>query len=316
MDLTEAEGVADLIEAETEAQRRQALRQLEGGLGAIYREWAARLRLLLAHQEALIDFPDEDIPPETEAAMLAELASLGSAMRAHLDDRGRGEKLRAGLVFVVTGAPNVGKSSLVNALAGRDVAIVSDRPGTTRDALEARVVLGGVPVTLTDTAGLRASGDAVEAEGVRRAAQRAMDADLVIAVGVAGEDDAVFPDGLERFLPVLRVANKTDLGGRAPGDAAGVSVRTGAGMAELGAALAAHARSLTGAGGPPPLTRARHRAALQRAVRHLEAAGATAMPELRGEDLRMALRALGTITGMVGVDDILDTIFGQFCIGK
>ncbi len=316
MDLLQAEAIGDLVEAETEGQRRQALRQMEGALGAIYRDWATRLRLLLAQQEALIDFPDEDIPPETEAVMLAELGSLRDAIQAHLDDRGRGERLRSGLVFVVAGAPNVGKSSLVNALAGREVAIVTEQPGTTRDALETRIVLGDVPVTLTDTAGLRMPADAIEAEGVRRAEQRARTADLVIAVGVAGGPPAVLPEQVDGILPVLLVANKADLGGKVPQGLTAVSARTGAGIGELRQMLAARARSLTDAAGPPPLTRARHRAALLRAGDHLAAAAAAAWPELRGEDLRLALRALGGITGQVGVEDILDTIFGQFCIGK
>ena len=190
MDLTEAEAVHDLIAAETAAQRRQALRQLDGALGTIYRGWADRLRLLLAQQEALIDFPDEDLPPEVEAAVLEELAALQGEMAAHLDDERRGERLREGLVFAVTGRPNVGKSSLVNALAERDVAIVSTVPGTTRDALETRIVLGGVPVTLVDTAGLRESADAIEAEGVRRARARAAEADLVLVVTEPGAEAA------------------------------------------------------------------------------------------------------------------------------
>ncbi len=185
MDLTEAEAVHDLIAAETEAQRRQALRQLDGALGTLYRGWAERLRLLLAQQEALIDFPDEDLPPEVEAQVAGELEALRGEVAAHLDDGRRGERLREGLVFAVTGRPNVGKSSLMNALAERDVAIVSAIPGTTRDALEARVVLGGVPVTLVDTAGLRHTTDEIEAEGVRRARARAAEADLVILVETA-----------------------------------------------------------------------------------------------------------------------------------
>src|SRR5215472_2964589 len=189
MDLTEAEAVHDLVAAETAAQRRQALRQLDGALGSIYRGWAERLRLLLAQQEALIDFPDEDLPPEVEAAVVEELAALEAEVGAHMNDGRRGERLREGLVFAVTGPPNVGKSSLVNALAGRDVAIVSATPGTTRDALETRVVLGGVPITLVDTAGLRESEDAIEAEGVRRARARAAEADLVINVVEAGGGD-------------------------------------------------------------------------------------------------------------------------------
>ncbi len=325
MDLTEAEAVHDLVAAETTAQRRQALRQLDGALGTIYRGWADRLRVLLAQQEALIDFPDEDLPPEIEAAVLAELAALGEEVAVHLDDERRGERLREGLVFAVTGRPNVGKSSLVNALAERDVAIVSAMPGTTRDALETRVVLGGVPVTLVDTAGLRASTDAIEAEGVRRALARAADADLVVVViepgEQAGEQEAPPPlaGGEGEYVIAashLLVVNKLDLGSVAPVDAIGVSALTGEGLDTLRARLGAAARSLTESAGPPPLTQARHRAALQEAAARLADAGIADLAELRAEDLRLALRALGRITGSVGVEDILDTLFSRFCIGK
>jgi tRNA modification GTPase len=311
MDLTEAEAVHDLIAAETEAQRRQALRQLDGALGTLYGGWADRLRLLLAQQEALIDFPDEDLPPEVEAQVHRELAALQQELAAHLDDGRRGERLREGLVFAVTGRPNVGKSSLVNALAERDVAIVTPIPGTTRDALETRVVLGGVPVTLVDTAGLRDTVDEIEAEGVRRARARAATADLVVAVTEAGEAVAA-SDGQSLVV----VANKIDLGGSVPADAIAVSALTGEGLDALRARLAAAARSLTESAGPPPLTQARHRAALQEAVARLAGAQMADLPELRAEDLRLALRSLGRITGSVGVEDILDTLFARFCIGK
>ena len=308
MDLLEAEAVNDLIVAETTAQARQALRQMDGALSAVTADWAGRLRLVLAQQEALIDFPDEDLPPEVEAALLAEMAALRAEMAAHLDDGRRGERLREGLVFAVTGPPNVGKSSLVNALTGRDVAIVAATPGTTRDALEARVILGGVPVTLVDTAGLRETDDPVEAEGVRRALRRAADADYRILVCVAGDAG----DGAADLV----IANKIDLVGTVPDGALGISVRTGAGMNALRERLGAAARALTQAEGPPPLTRARHRAALGEAVVHLDRALGTDLPELRGEDLRLAMRALGRVTGVVGVEDILDAIFREFCIGK
>jgi len=309
MDLTEAEAVHDLVAAETAAQRRQALRQLDGALGAIYRGWAERLRTLLAQQEALIDFPDEDLPPDVEAAVLAELAALHREIVTHLDDDRRGERLREGLLFAITGPPNVGKSSLMNALAGRDVAIVSATPGTTRDALETRVVLGGVPVTLVDTAGLRQAADAIEAEGVRRARAHAAAADLVIAVTEAGQ-----PATHDR-ADVL-VANKLDLGGSVPEGAIGVSALAGEGLELLRGRLADAARALTQVSGPPALTRARHRAALLEAAARLAGAHGADLPELRAEDLRLALRSLGRITGMVGVEDILDTLFAQFCIGK
>ena len=354
MDLVEAEAVHDLVAAETEAQRRQALRQLEGQLGTLYQGWSDTLRTLLAQQEALIDFPDEDLPPEVEAAMLGAMGVLRAEIAAHLDDHRRGERLREGLCFAITGPPNVGKSSLLNALAARDVAIVSAQPGTTRDALETGIVLAGVPVTLVDTAGLRETEDAIEAEGVRRARLRAAEADLVISV-IAPDGDAAEgerwdddrpggPPSEEVPLRRLLVANKSDLGyamtgapeaeaprsralrpqGRPGGSAKGslpdeallVSARTAAGLDALRDRLAAEARALTETEGPPPLTRTRHRVALETALAHLTAAEAAEWPELRGEDLRLALAAIGRITGRVGVEDILDTLFRQFCIGK
>jgi tRNA modification GTPase len=310
LDLVEAEAVHDLVSAETEAQRRQALRQLEGELGALYRGWADSLRGVLAQQEALIDFPDEDLPPEVEAALLDTMRSVRADVAAHLADDHRGEKLREGLFFAITGPPNVGKSSLINALAGRDVAIVSPTPGTTRDILEARVVLGGVPVTLVDTAGLRDTIDAIEAEGVRRARARAAAADRVIVVVEAG---TAAPPLAE---PAILVANKSDLGAAGPAGGLRVSALTGEGLDLLRDRLALEARRLTETSGPPPLTRSRHRVALQMALERLTDAEAAPLPELRGEDLRLALRALGRITGQVGVEDILDTLFRQFCIGK
>ncbi len=316
MDLVEAEAVADLVKAETAAQRVQALRQMDGALGARLRGWSERLVRLLAQQEALIDFPDEDLPPEVEAAALAEIAGLADELGAALDDDRRGERLREGLVFAISGAPNVGKSTLINALAEREVAIVAPTPGTTRDVLEARIELAGVPVTLLDTAGLRESDDAIEIEGVRRARARAAEADAVVLVGDAShrcQEPWVEERAGQR---VVKVANKIDLTPALVVDAVGVSALTGAGMDRLREALTDLARDLTQSSGPPPLTRARHRAALIEAVERLHAAGVASLPELRGEDLRLAMRAIGRVTGAVGVEDILDSIFRQFCIGK
>ncbi len=313
LDLLQAEAIADLVEAETEAQRRQALTQMEGALGDLYRDWTSRLIILLAAQEALIDFPDEDLPPEAADGLGSDLAALRAEIVAHLDDHRRGERLRDGLVFAITGPPNAGKSTLINALARREVAIVSPHPGTTRDVLEVRLDIGGVPVTLLDTAGLRETNDPVEAEGVRRARARGAAADLVIELV-----DATAP-GLVRSAGaagVLRIATKVDLA-PAPGDVdLGVSAPVGIGMDRLEAQLAGAARRLTARAGPPPLTRARHRAALAEAAERLASAIEAPLPELRGEDLRLALRAIGRVTGQVGVEDILDSVFGQFCIGK
>ena len=312
LDLLEAEAIADLVAAETESQRRQAMRQMEGSLGEILRGWAERLRRVLAFQEALIDFPDEDLPADVEAGLVAELGELAAEMRAHVADERRGERVREGLMIAVVGPPNVGKSSLVNVLAGHEVAIVSPTAGTTRDALEVRLDLGGVLATLVDTAGLRETEDLIEAEGVRRARRRLEDADLVISVFEAGGVATEVRAG------VLLVANKCDLaaGAATPEGAVAVSALTGEGLGALRAVLVARVRELVERAGPPPLTRERHRAALADAVAGIEAALAAGLPELRAEDLRAALRDLGRITGQVGVEELLDTIFGSFCIGK
>lgn len=313
MDLLQAEAVADLVTAETAAQRQQAIAQLSGGLGRIYQVWADRLLRLLAQQEALIDFPDESLPPETELAMLADIAALQGEIACHLDDGHRGERVREGLVFAIVGAPNVGKSTLINALAGRDAAIVAPLPGTTRDVLEIRAVFGGVPVTLLDTAGIRATDDEVEAEGVRRARARAAAADLVIEVD-DGCGGAVAGDACGRHI---QIASKADLRAVDGDRQITVSAVTGEGMEPLRHALDRIARDLTAAAGPPALTRARHRAALTDTVTALaRARDAADMPELRGEDLRQALADLGRITGRITTEDLLGSIFSQFCIGK
>jgi tRNA modification GTPase len=234
-------------------------------------------------------------------------------MQDHLNDDGRGERLRTGLVFAIAGAPNAGKSTLINALCQRDVAIVSPTAGTTRDILEARLDLGGIPVTLLDTAGLRETTDPVEAEGVRRARARMAGADLVIALTVAGlpaEEDMT--DGAN----VLRVFTKTDLCDGTVAKGLGVSALTGAGMDGLLDELVAFARERAGPRGTPALTRARHRSAIREAMDGLAAARAADLPEICGEELRLAVRALGRITGSVGVEEVLDSVFSQFCIGK
>jgi tRNA modification GTPase len=308
LDLLEAEGIADLIAAETQAQRRQAMLQADGALSRLHDGWAARLRVLLAHQEALIDFPDEDLPPEIETALTDDTSALAEELRLHLASATRAGRIRAGLFVAIAGRPNVGKSSLLNRLAGRDAAMVSDIAGTTRDAIEVRLVLADVPVTLIDTAGLRDSDDPLEAEGVRRARQHAEQADLVIRL-------ACGPDAPDDPGPGLKVWNKADLM-PAPEGWLAVSARTGQGLDALERILAGEVARLTEATGAPPLTRARHRAAIEEALDHLRAATDLQLAELRGEALRLAMQALGRLTGQVGVEDLLDTVFNQFCIGK
>eukprot|EP01037_Dinobryon_pediforme_P012789 gene12788-12887_t len=321
IDLLAAEAIGDVIEAETALQRKQALRQLSGAVSTVYQDWSQRLLSLLAQQEALIDFPDEALPPQVDAALLAGIADLAAVFQTHLDVPPRGEKLRSGLVFAIVGPPNAGKSSLINALAARDVAIVSPQAGTTRDVIEARIEIAEVPVTLLDTAGLRDTLDPVEGEGIRRARHRMGEADLVLALHEAEREAGLSARRSELFEgaaagPVIHVATKIDLAGEVPADSLGVSVLTGAGMEALMCRLEAEVRSLAGLGETQVLSRARHRAALVDAVAHLRAALDATWPELRGEELRLALQAVGRVTGAVGVEEILDSVFSQFCIGK
>ena len=330
MDLTDAEALADLVDAETEGQRRQALRQMEGGLAALYEGWRARLIEIAALLEAEIDFPDEELPGGLADKARPPLEALAAEMDAHLADAHRGERMRDGFRIAIIGPPNAGKSSLLNALAAREAAIVCDIPGTTRDVVEVRLVLGGFPVWIADTAGLRAARNAVEAEGVKRALDRAGEADLRLGVVDASARgvDAATRDALRpRDLLIL---NKSDLNHRGAAAAAQAlaargdvnlmraAAKTGEGVSEILEALAqAVAGALTG-GETPPLTRARHRAllietrtALMRAKQSL-GIGA----ELAAEDVRLAARSLGRVTGRIDVEHMLDEIFAQFCIGK
>jgi tRNA modification GTPase len=314
LDLSAAEAIADLVAAETDAQRRQAQRLAGGALAKLTEGWAARLTRLLAHLEAAIDFADEDLPADLAARAREEAAALAAEIARHLADGRRGEILRDGLSVAITGPPNSGKSSLLNALAGREAAIVSAVAGTTRDVIEVHLDLAGYPVVLADTAGLRDSADPIEAEGIRRARARAEAADLRLLV----LDPAQAPPPGPPDERTILVWNKSDLGATPPaasGESACVSALTGAGLPELVAHLAARAETLL-AGEPAVITRARHRAALEETATALARAAAQPEPALAAEDLRLALRALGRITGRVGVEDLLDVIFRDFCIGK
>ncbi|WP_043360521.1 tRNA uridine-5-carboxymethylaminomethyl(34) synthesis GTPase MnmE [Belnapia sp. F-4-1] len=316
LDLTAAEGIADLITAETAGQRRQALRQAGGALATLYAGWTARLTALLARQEAFIEFEEEDLPPDLDDAVATAAMALRSEIAAHLADGGRGERLREGLHIAILGAPNAGKSSLLNALVGREAAIVSARAGTTRDVVEARLDLAGIPVTLADTAGLRDAADEIEAEGIRRARRCAEEADLLLLLFAA--DQAPDAETLAWRRPdALLVLSKSDLASTSSGlDGLPVSAHTGAGLDTLRARLEAEALARAGTTGETLLTRPRHRAALQDALAWLDTLPSAPLPELRAEALRAALRAVGRITGRVGVEAVLDVVFSEFCIGK
>jgi len=318
LDLTQAEAVADLVAAETTAQRRQALRQLDGALGALYEDWRQRLLSLLARAEAEIDFPDEDVPDGLIAGARPELEQLSVEIGGHLADGGRGERLRHGFYAVIVGPPNVGKSSLLNALARRDAAIVSATAGTTRDVIEVHLELDGYPVILADTAGLRQADDEIESEGVRRARARAALADVTLVVGDATAPQDFLAALDEVGATALPVLNKGDLapGVAAPTGGLVVSAKTGAGINTLVAALAKRAGEGLAPGEAPALTRQRHRLALETTVEALQRGLTAGADELLVEDIRLAARALGRITGRVDVEDVLDLIFADFCIGK
>ena len=320
LDLAEAEAVADLIDAETEGQRRQALRQLDGALSRQVAAWRMQAIDGLAAAEAALDFSDEGDVDEAglDAGLVQRATVLRDEIAAALRDGRRGERLRDGFTVVLAGAPNAGKSTLLNALSRREVAIVSEIPGTTRDAIEVRLDLGGLPVILVDTAGLRETAEPVEAAGIRRARARIDAADLVLVLVPPGED----PPDLGRSGTSYRtVLTKTDLIAGSlqpfPEAALAVSARTGLGLDALLDAVQAAAESGLGQG-DALITRARHRAALEACVGHLDRllAGAGGLPELAAEDLRLAVRSLGEVAGHVGVEDVLDRLFAGFCIGK
>jgi tRNA modification GTPase len=341
LDLTRVEGLADLIGAETEAQRRQAFRQLRGLLGDRAERWRERLTEALALAEASIDFPDEDVVSENVIQRALAIAKeVKGEIRALLADSHRGERLREGLTVAVAGPVNVGKSSIVNRLAKRSAAIVSPHAGTTRDIIEVHLDLGGFPITVLDTAGMRDTDDPVEEEGVRRARAHTGASDLVLWVSDAtlGENlpppaDMMKPDA----PPVWLLSNKNDLversGGKEPEDAspggAGrcggmkcyrISALTGESFDGLVAGLAGYARHFFSAGAESALvTRQRHRTALKECADALRRACAEDDPlreDIIAEELRLATRALGRLVGRVDVENVLDVIFRDFCIGK
>ncbi len=329
LDLDQAEAVADLVDAETSGQARQALAQLRGALGRRYHHWRETLVDILANLEAAVDFPDEEIPAEVEARAREPIEGLIADLDLALRDGQRGRRVRDGYRVAIVGATNAGKSTLLNALAGRELAIVTPVAGATRDIIETPLIIAGYQVILADMAGLRRAADPVEAEGVRRARAWATDADRRLWVVDRASDDDSWAMAAESMRPGdLCVVNKTDLVETACG-AAATAAAASLGLERLGLSLVTDgpepvrrwlmttvSRELGGADFPAT-TRLRHERRLSEAREHLRrAAKAIGEPELAAEDVRLALRSLAMVTGAIGVEDVLDQVFASFCIGK
>lgn len=321
IDLAVAEGLADLIDAETAQQRRQALVQASGAHSALYDGWRAKLLNAAALVEAAIDFSDEaDVSSDALTLSRRVIEELAGEVRLHAEAGQKGALIRDGFRIALLGAPNAGKSSLLNALARRDVAIVSAEAGTTRDVIEVRLDLGGYPVIVSDTAGIREAHGAVEREGIRRSVQTAAEADQVIWLVDASDGGTALPDDLAGVAgKTLVVLNKIDLvAGGSAGEVA-ISAKTGEGVAQLVDRLTALVRDRAGdRTDQPVVSSARHRALIGDCSEALSAflGGSMADAELRAEELRRAATALGRITGRIDSEDVLDQVFGRFCIGK
>ena len=319
LDLTRAEAVADLIDAESQAQHQQALKQMDGALERLYAGWRAELTTCLALLEASIDFPDEeDAPERVDAPVRDTLKRLQSNLKLALEEGNITERIRDGFKIAILGKPNAGKSTLLNQLAKRDAAIVTDIPGTTRDVIEVRLTLGGFLVWISDTAGLRETTDIVEAEGVRRAEKAAREADLRLWLFDAREDfqsDQVLTGDLV-------IANKSDLvpPNSVSRETLQIAAKTGDGVKALESEIIARLSTMTSNLGAPMITRARHRQGIERASQHLETAqnhlNAQIGSEFVAEDVRLASRELGMLTGHIDPDSVLGAVFSSFCIGK
>ncbi|QND51201.1 tRNA uridine-5-carboxymethylaminomethyl(34) synthesis GTPase MnmE [Phyllobacterium sp. 628] len=319
-DLTVAEGLADLIAAETDAQRRLALQIASGSQVKLYSSWRTEMIRARALIEAELDFADEsDVPGSVSDQVWLSMRDLAERIKKHVADGKRGAIIRDGFRVVIVGAPNAGKSSLLNALAGSDVAIVSDEPGTTRDLIEIKLDLGGLPVLITDTAGLRETEGKVEKIGIEKALDRALSADLVLVLTDISAPMPIALNDLEN-LNLISVGTKSDIGGDQSRDGFDLTLSTqsGAGLAELIDVLRSSAVKAAGSLSDPLPTRRRHLELLLETSREINQAVADerAPLEVRAEYLRRASHALGRITGDVDVEDILDVVFSQFCIGK
>ncbi|MCI5048886.1 MAG: tRNA uridine-5-carboxymethylaminomethyl(34) synthesis GTPase MnmE [Rickettsiales bacterium] len=322
-DLLEAEGLADLIDADTTAQHLQAIRQMGGDASRIYDELRSQTIHAMAMFEAYIDFPDEEIPESVTQDGHASIEKIIDEIELLLDDKGVGETIRRGVTATIIGPPNVGKSSLLNRLAKRDVAIVSDIAGTTRDMIEVHLDIDGHAVTLIDTAGLRETEEAIEKEGIKRAKERAKHSDITLLMVENISDAEEYINNIDASGDnTLLILNKTDLSDHDPDSldsglkTIAISCKTGDGFDALIESLKTHIRHRISADANPVITRARHREQLQSALSRLRDSVSQDELELKCEDLRSAAFAIGNITGKIDLDEVLDVIFHSFCIGK
>ena len=324
IDLTSAEGLADLIEAETALQLAQAIGQLGGGLEKIYEGWRLELLKIISLVEAYIDFPDEDIPEETINAVRQLVDRITNEIKLHLNDNHRGERLRSGIKLAIVGHPNVGKSSLLNYLMKREIAIVSNIAGTTRDIVEGHLDIGGYPIILQDTAGIHDhTEDIIEQEGINRAWNAAKNSDIKIILYDASRTNDI--NGYFKYIidaNTIIVFNKIDLvsgallqniHGHKP---INVSIKNEQGLNEIIAEIVSIADKIARPSQSPQITRARHRSQLQKALEYMSNFSLNDDLVLAAEDLRMTMRAISNITGKITVDEILCEIFSNFCIGK
>ena len=321
MDLTQAEGLADLIDAETFEQQKFAVRQMEGSLKNLYEGWREELLKIMAHIEAYIDFPDEEIPSDVIQNLENTVFKIKSEIQKHINSSQSGESLRDGFRVVILGAPNSGKSSLINALTSRDAVIVSDIAGTTRDAVDIHMDINGYPIIFTDTAGIRETAEEIEQKGIAIAYRKAQDSDLIINLFDASTNTPQQFENIDKSK-IITVANKIDkitpeqLHQLAKQNYITISAKNKTGIDNLLTAIADNIKDRIADNSGILITRHRYREALKNTVNYLNNFNFAKEIELSAEDIRLASREIGKITGFIEVDEILDKIFSSFCIGK